>query len=219
MSTEFPAFDHLSVTGEGHVEAVPDRAVIAITVEATDQVLSRAQSEANRRMAQVLAALREHGLADERIRTAWYDATPLRDYNRPRRPTTGYTVSHRVRVTVEPVERAAELIDAAVAAGASDVDLIRFEVSDQSALMQEVRALAMADAREKARHLAELAGRRLGKAVRITVDEYRPRRLYSPDYVFYSASYPLPRDSYQTELRPGTVEFSLTVSVTFALED
>jgi uncharacterized protein YggE len=219
MSTEFPAFDHLSVTGQGQVEAVPDRAVLAFTVEATDRTLSLAHSEASRRMAQVLAKLREHGVADERIRTAWYDATPLRDYNRPRRPTTGYTVGHRVRVTVEPIERAGELIDAAVAAGASHVDLIRFEVSDQSSLMQEARALAMADAREKARHLAELAGRRLGKAVRIAVAEYRPHRLYDPDYGFYPASYSLPRDPYQTELRPGTVEFGLSVSVTFALED
>lgn len=169
-------------------------------------------------MAEVLAALREHGLADACIRSSWYDVTPQRDHKRARLPVVGYRAAHRVEVTVEPVERAGELIDAATAAGASDVDLVCFDVADRSTLERDARAPAMADARAKAAHLAELAGRHLGKVVRITARDSRPYRMYARGH----AEYPHIAHSpgyYPTELRPGTVEFSMTVSVTFALED
>ncbi|MCM8748739.1 SIMPL domain-containing protein [Thermomicrobiaceae bacterium CFH 74404] len=218
MDEHHRAFDSISVTGKGQVEAVPDRAVVVITVEVSDRTLARAQSEANRRMAAVLAALRAQSIADERSRTAWYDVTPQRDYRLARWPVLGYSVSHRVRVTVEPIERVGEVIDAATASGATSVELYCFDVADPSAPERDARIRAMADAHTKAAHLAELAGRRLGKAVQITVDDSWPRRRRARDYSLYTPMSLVPEHQ-PTEVRPEPVEFSITVSVTFTLED
>lgn len=218
MDEDDRAFNSISVTGKGQVEVIPDRAEVVITVEASDQTLARAQSEANRRMASVLAALRAQGIADERIRTAWYDVAPQRDYRLARRPVLGYSVSHRVRVTVEPIERVGEVIDAATASGATSVELYSFDVADPSAPERDARIHAMDDAHTKAAHLAELAGRRLGKAVQITVEDSWPGHRRARDYIVYAPMRPAPEHQ-PTELRPEPVEFSITVSVTYTLED
>lgn len=217
MCDDSLTIDHIVVTGEGLVETVPDQAVIAITVDVTDPTLARAHSEANRRMAQLLEALRAHGVSEQSVRTSWYDVRTQRDWRRAHRPVIGYEVSHRIRLTVEPIVRASEVIDTATAAKATSVDLLYFEVSDRTALERKARAQAMADARDKAAHLAELAGRRLGKAVRISTTDTGVRRRYHwDDYPVYGA--PAARH-HPTEVHPGTVTFSMSVTVTFALED
>ena len=74
----------------------------------------------------------------------------------------GYRVSNMLRVTVRDVERAGDVLDAAVEAGANQVYGVTFTVSDESRWQGQAREKAFADAKARAAELAGLAGVELG---------------------------------------------------------
>src|SRR5690606_15871123 len=83
------------------------------------------------------------------------------DNNDRRLPST-YVASREVKVRLGELERLGAWIDAALAAGFTDVDDISFKSSQEADLRQEARTRAVADARGKARDLAEALGGGLG---------------------------------------------------------
>lgn len=91
----------------------------------------------------------------------------------PRRRTlVGYTAVNSVVVTVRDVAQASKVLDQVTGAGANRTDSIVFLLAERSALEDQARTAAWADARRKAELLAAEAGMTLG-AVRAIV-ERRP---------------------------------------------
>jgi uncharacterized protein YggE len=80
----------------------------------------------------------------------------------------GYRVSSMVQVTVRDVEKAGEVLDAVVQAGANQVYGVAFTVSDESTWESGARAKAMADARDRAQELAGLAETELGEVLLVS---------------------------------------------------
>jgi uncharacterized protein YggE len=78
-------------------------------------------------------------------------------------PTTivGYSVSNHVRTTIRDVTKLGEILDRAVTAGANSVNGIHFGIANSSALLDEARKAAFADAKRKAELYASEAGVKL----------------------------------------------------------
>ena len=79
---------------------------------------------------------------------------------------SGFAASNVVTATVD-VDRAGALIDAAVEAGANQVNGPTMSVADQGELYRQALKAAMADARLSAETLAAAAGRSLGKVTSV----------------------------------------------------
>src|SRR5439155_326644 len=94
----------------------------------------------------------------------------------------GYSASNTVSVTIANLGRAGKIVDAAVAAGANQVDGPNLTVSDQGALYRAALKAAIADARVKAEAIAEASGLRVGtvSSVEETGDTPTPVR-YAAD--------------------------------------
>jgi uncharacterized protein YggE len=73
----------------------------------------------------------------------------------------GYSVSNHVRTTIRDVTRLGEILDKAVTAGANSVNGIHFGVANSSALLDDARKAAFADAKRKAELYASEAGVKL----------------------------------------------------------
>jgi uncharacterized protein YggE len=86
--------------------------------------------------------------------------SPQYDYSREGSPPrlAGYQFSNVVAAVVRDIERVGDAIDAALTAGATNVDRIAFRVADPSAAERRAREAAVADARLKAATYAEAAG-------------------------------------------------------------
>ena len=82
-------------------------------------------------------------------------------YERNRTEVVGYEASNNVTVTVNEVERAGELLDAALGAGANRVAGLRFDIRDTAGLRQQVLADAARSARARADALAAGLGLRV----------------------------------------------------------
>ena len=153
--------DTVTVTGEGTVLAVPDRAEISAGVETRAQT-ARAALQANATaMERVLKALRSGGGADITTETVSL-STSFDDQGSP----NGFVASNIASATVA-FDKAGSLIDAAVAAGANTVYGPSASRSDADALYRVALAKAVDDAAERAAVLAKAADRDLGRVTAI----------------------------------------------------
>ena len=151
----------ISVNGLGRVTVVPDVADVSVGVSLTRTTVRDAQAAAATAMTAVIAALHKAGVADKDIQTTSLSLQPVYDYsvngNAPK--LTGYQIANTVQATVRDLGTISDVIDGALAAGATTLNGITFRVDDPSAAEAQARVAAMQDARAKADALARVAGR------------------------------------------------------------
>jgi uncharacterized protein YggE len=156
-----PSTDSIMVTGNGSVMAVPASAVLSFGVD-TRAATARAAVSANARdMRQVIAAVKAAGGKD-----VGTQAVSLSQVYGQNSEPNGFGASNVVVATID-VDRAGALIDAAVGAGANQVNGPSLSVADQGVLYRKALTAAMTDARRSAETLAAAAGRSLGKVTAV----------------------------------------------------
>lgn len=154
----------ITVTGEGKIFAVPDIATFSFSVMEEGKTVKEAQDKATVKMDTALKALKDLGIDDKDIKTSGYNAYPKYETNQiycitypcpqGRQEIVGYEVNQNITVKVRKVDDAGKAIDAITSAGASNVSGINFTIDDEDALVRDARQEAIADAREKAKELA-----------------------------------------------------------------
>ena len=154
-------------SGDGLVQAVPDRAWITISAESRAPSPREAQRKNAEAMKPVQDRLRAAGVPDEAIKTTAYDLQPDCDYSNNRRVLRGYVARNTIDVRIDNVDRVGELLDVAVTAGATSVQNIRFDLKDRDKVEREALRLAVADARARATAAAAGAGMSVDRIIRI----------------------------------------------------
>src|SRR3989344_4558526 len=171
-----PAFNSISVTGEGEVVSIPDVATFSFSVSADAKVVSDAQDEVTKNMNAILAGLKTLGINEERdIKTTDYSIWPKYTYQPTvcsptfcppsRQVEDGYTVSHSISVKIRKTEDAGKALALVGGKGATNLSSISFTVDEPEKLLDEARAKAIADAKEKAQVLSKELGVRLVRVV------------------------------------------------------
>lgn len=170
-----PAYNSISISGEGEVFAIPDLASFSFSVSAEADTVADAQEQVTTKMDAVLAALENLGIEEKDIKTSDYSVYPKYTYDsRPCSPTfcppseqkqDGFTASHSVTVKVRDTDQAGAALAAAGDNGATNLSGISFTVDDPEALTTEARALAIKNATEKAKTLADELDVRLVRVV------------------------------------------------------
>ena len=154
-------------SGEGIVQAVPDRAWITITAESRGSNPREAQRRNTDAMTPVQEKLRAAGVPADAIRTVGYDLQQEWDFVNNRRVSKGYVARNTIDVRVDAIDRVGELLELAVGTGATSVGGIRFDLKDRARLERDALRLAVADARAKADAAASGAGRTIDRILRI----------------------------------------------------
>ena len=169
------AVDRLvTVGGEATIAVAPDTAIIRIGVTSQGKN-AREASEANaRQITAVLAAIKASGIDDRDIQTSRLSLQPQYDPNKSGTARlTGFQVTNQLTVRIHDIGKLPDILDRAIAAGANEMSGIEFAVSQQSRLLDQARAEAVADARRKAELYAQAAGAKLGRVLQIA-DENAP---------------------------------------------
>jgi len=146
----------ISVSASGEARAQPNKAIVEVEVRATAENASTARSRVARNVTAVREALLALGIDESRVTTTDFDI--YRRAERPRRAEEGEErvvshARHELRVELNSVDDAGQVIDTAVDNGATNVGDVRFTVSRET--RQELRQEALADAMENARADAE----------------------------------------------------------------
>jgi uncharacterized protein YggE len=147
----------LSVTATGSVSVEPDVAILHIGFETQPSDAKTAYAEGAQTSNAILAAVHQAGVADSDIHSE--SQYLQRDYTIPRSHKFKLTQQWTVKTTPA---RAAQVLDAAITAGANSSGSIDWTVRDEPALSTQALDQATASARQNAATLAKGMGVHLG---------------------------------------------------------
>lgn len=157
-TTALPA-KTITVTGNGSVTTVPDRATFGFTIETRAKTATAALAQNSDDATAVIAALKGAGVTAANLQTSQVSLMPQTSQDGT--TIVGYVAANSVTVRTG-LDRAGKVVDAAVGAGANGVSGPSLDVSDQSTLYRDALHKAVDDAKLKAQSLADAAGLSLG---------------------------------------------------------
>jgi len=205
----------VTVPGVGRAAAAPDVATLQVGVVSRAEQAQVALDANEEAAAKVVAALRDAGVAEKDLQTTSFRVSPVQDYeksSRQRGEIVAYEVSHRVRATVRELPKLGALLDAAVRAGANQVDGIAFEVDDPTPLEARARRAAMADARKRAEELAAAEGLGIARLLRATEQDGG-----GPGPVRAMREVALAQGRGAVPVEPGEIELTVRVRAVYEL--
>ena len=142
----------MTLTGQSHVMAAPDLAVIRLGVQTTGFNLPQIQSENAQISQRVLQALSQAGVTE--IKTIQYSINKIYEYEDGKQIDKGYSVQNILEIQTNNIDQTGNIIDTAVNAGANVVISISFELSDPALYYEQALNLAIDNAVQKAKSIS-----------------------------------------------------------------
>jgi hypothetical protein len=198
----------VSATGTGSVDAVADLAVVSLAVAATADTADDARGRVAADAERMRTALHDAGVPDDAVATTSFAVFPEYDYRDGGRTERGVRAVHTFQVETDP-DRAGEVVDVAVANGATEVRGVSFTLTPETRASLRAQAIdrAVAAARADADTMAGAAD------LSITgVESVSTSGSVSPVERFAAES---AADGPQTAFEPGPVVVSVTVDVRY----
>ena len=158
---------NIAVSGKGIIKAEADVAYVTLGVERMEETATKAQKVAAQKMNNVLASLKKMGIPKDKIETTRVSLQPSYQYDKGKRTLVGYTASNQIKVTVDKLDDIGKIIDSSIAAGANNVNNIRFSVKEESTFKKAALKKAFGDAKAKAEVIAAASGLVLSKIMSI----------------------------------------------------
>jgi uncharacterized protein YggE len=215
----------ITVVGRGEVKIKPNVANTTVGVEVTGGTVDAALEDAQARMAGILAALKQLGIADKDIQTSNFSINFERQVPEPRvaaaqatpdavEPPAGfYRVSNMVQVTIRDLTKVGDVLDTAVKAGANNVWGLSFGLDETDSLEAQAREAAVKNAQARAETLATLTGVEVGEVVAVS------EIIGSSQVPMYAtAEMARGQGGGGTPVEPGEVSFSTQIQIVYAIK-
>lgn len=158
----------ITVQGTGSIDAAPDMAYLHVGMMQEADTAAAAMSAIGTLGEAVLGAIEAAGIAPRDIRTGRLNLAPRMIYPDNSAPqVTGFISEVSLEIRLREIGDLGRLLDVVVAAGATRIDGIVFDLADPGRLEDLARLAAVADARDRAQLYADAAGVALGPVIRI----------------------------------------------------
>jgi uncharacterized protein YggE len=169
----------LTVSGAGKVSLKPDIAYINVGVHTEKPSAAEAVAENNTNTQKLIDALKAAGVDANDIQTTNFSIWQNTQSGPDGKPIgTNYVVDNTVYLTVRKLESLGGLLDAAVGAGANNINSIQFDVADKTQALSDARAEAVKTAKTQAGELAAAAGVTLGEIQSIQYFDAAPSPVF-----------------------------------------
>lgn len=219
-------FRSFTVSGEGKTVAVPDIGEFNFNVLTEGGMdVASLQEENSNKVSQAIEYLKNEGVDAKDIKTEQYNVQPRYQYSScrdggicPPPQIVGYSVNQSVRVKVRDFAKSGELLSGVVKAGANSVSQLNFSIDDRTALENDARAEAIAEAQQKAEAIAEAGGFKVGKILSINEYNNGPQPMYGYGLGAgggYAEDSVATKSSVPTE--PGSEEINVSVNITYEI--
>ena len=163
-SATSPTGSTITVTGNGTADSTPNQASFDFGVTTNGSTAAQALGSNSAQARAIIDALKKAGIPSADIQTTQVSLWPETSHNG--RVITGYQASNSVNVTA-PLGKSGALVDAAVGAGANNVDGPTLDTAQKSALYDKALDSALGDAKQKAQAIAGAAGLTLGAVLKV----------------------------------------------------
>lgn len=164
----------INIVGNGEVNAVPDIATFTFSVKAEGKDAAEAQAKSAEAMNTIIEYVKTEGVEEKDIKTSGYNLMPKYTYQQVpcmmgawcppgEQKQDGFEVYQNVTVKVRDTQKAGTLLSGVGERGATDMSSLGFTIDDEAKLKEQARELAIADAKQQAKALADQLGVTLGQ--------------------------------------------------------
>lgn len=204
----------VALTVHEQVEAEPDLAEVSAGVTTQAPTAVEAMRRNAQQMTTVIDRIKGLGIAERDIQTTGISLHPQYDYDQNSRQQVfrGYMVQNRVSVTLREIGETGEVLDALVAAGATDLSGPNFSIDDETAAKRQAREAAIARAKEQAMAYARSAG--YGNVRLLEISE---ALMQNPPMPYMRTVDAEEAAIASTPVQPGRVASGVTVTVTYEM--
>jgi len=209
----------LATTGEAELQVKPDTALVNLGINLKAGDAKSAQSQANQKLQAIIKALKDQGIAEDKVRTVNFNLQPEYRYDSGAAHLDGYRVYSTVQVTTTQLDGVGGLIDAAIAAGANQVESVSFTLKNRDQYKQQAIDEALAEARQKAEASAQKLGTQVTGVRHVTINDggSAPPPIYYDKRMANEGAAPAPSGA-ATPVMPGSFQFQVSVQVEFGLK-
>ncbi|MBD3155851.1 MAG: DUF541 domain-containing protein [Candidatus Aenigmarchaeota archaeon] len=206
----------IQVTGQSILSVDPNKAEIILGVETQEDTALESQQTNAEIMENVMSALRANGINKDDIKTYQYSVQPIRNWRSEENyyEVISYKTTQMIKVKTTDLENVGKVIDAAASAGANRFQGVSFGLTDEKQSEYRTEALkeASKNAESKANSIADGLGVKLDGVLRASESSY-----YQPVYRSYTMEAAVSGEAKDitTEISPGMIEVSATVSVSY----
>ncbi len=163
----------LNLSAQGEVRATPDLATLTLGVMREAAAAQESLSAAGAALNAVTRALAAGGVAARDVQTQSIRLNPrFSNTANQAREIVAYQASSGVTVRLRDLARAGALIDAAVAAGANQVNGPIFGIENRAALERQARDQALRALGEEAARVADAMGQRVVRLVSVNTQAF-----------------------------------------------
>jgi hypothetical protein len=204
----------VTTTGVGEVKVVPDEVAISLGVDVLDKDLAKSRAEGDARIKKSVGAAVAAGVAEKDVQTTAVSIRPEWEYRGPNeRVFIGFRTSQTLTIVLRDVAKYEVLLTGLLKAGVERLDGIHWRSSKVEALQADARLIAVRNAREKARALAEALGQSIGPAYMINDEPQFEPVPRMPMYKEMALATP----EQGAPIEPGEMTITARVSVGFEL--
>ncbi len=213
ITSDSKRFTRIVVGGDSTVQALPDTAIITVSVVTQNKNALNAQQENATKSEAVVRALKTVAGPGSEVKTSGYSLQPQRVYRENQPPTiTGYEARNTVTVTLSDLTKVGAIIDTTAQAGANDISGISFTLKNDRPARDQALVQATQEAMGKARVIATALGGRVTRIVEVQEEGFvRPLPIYDKMEVSRMAAA-------QTPIEVGTLDVTARVQLIAEVE-
>ncbi len=178
IGKDIPALNQITVSGQSERYVKPDLALVKLGVTVEAKTVVEAMEQNADKINQIIDSLQnDFELPEEDLKTTQFSLSPRyewrekENYLSGERILVGYEVNQYLELKIRDFEIIGSLIQQAADLGANQIDELTFLVENEDSIKKEIRAEAIAQAKEKAGVLADELGVRLARMVNFREEE------------------------------------------------
>lgn len=206
----------ITVTGEGKLKVTPDEALITLAVENNGKDALEVKKKNDAQIDKVIKVIKRFGIPTADFQTQ--QVSLYKSYDDASKKQS-YVAHQTLTIYLKNLSKYDALLLEVMEAGINSIQSVEFKASQLTAYESQVRKSAMVAAKQKAMDfVSELPGQKVGKALVVSDSSFTqfPRAVFSEmkTYAMTADGNDAPKET----LAIGSLEISVSVTVTFALE-
>ena len=202
----------VNVTGEGQVKVEPDEVLIKSRIEHEGNSAAEVKRQNDEVVNKIFKYLKSQNIDEKNIKTEYLNLNKRYDYNDK---TYSYVANQAISIHLKDLKDYEKIMKGLLENGLNRIDGIQFKSSEMERYEKEARKLAVLDAQNRARELAEPLGQQIGKAISINEMDYNS---FQPVYRMDEAVEMSAAKGSQQTIAPGELEIKIKVNVGFELK-
>ncbi len=212
------ADEQITVSGTATVQIQPDMVLIYLGVTSFNEDVLAAQQEANVIINQVVETLTSAmEIPEEDIATTQYRIDEQYEYSSilGKSQKIGYNAVVMLSICVRDLDKAGQVIDAAMKAGANELSGLDFMSSDQRDARDQALTLAVQDGMRKAKVIAAAAGIKLPTLPSSIIENSVSAYKSTSNSIYTMADTAVAEGSASTQLQAGMLSVSANITLTY----